>query len=99
MVPRLPPVCSTQREKESRCFASEIWRTTPVAASASGSIPFNRFRVIGPNFPRTRYSQDQTEFIMAMERYMRENRRPFPCWHEVLDVLKSLGYRKVDATG
>lgn len=36
-------------------------------------------------------------FMNAMERYKRENRRPFPTWSEVLEVLRSLGYRKVGA--
>jgi hypothetical protein len=40
-------------------------------------------------------SEDEVEFMMAMERYKRENRRPFPTWHEVLAVLRALGYRKV----
>ena len=48
------------------------------------------------NFPRSGYSDDEREFLMAMERYMREADRPFPCWHEVLRVLKSLGYRKIE---
>ena len=33
--------------------------------------------------------------MKAMDRYKRENRRPFPTWSEVLEVLRSLGYRKV----
>lgn len=44
--------------------------------------------------PGSNYSDDEREFIVAIERYKRENRRPFPAWHEVLAVLKSLGYRK-----
>ena len=36
------------------------------------------------------------EFMVAMERYKREAHRQFPAWHEVLRVLKSLGYRKVN---
>lgn len=43
------------------------------------------------------YTADEVEFIMAMERYMREANRPFPTWHEVLRVLKALGYRQVAA--
>jgi len=31
----------------------------------------------------------------AMDQYKRDNRRPFPTWSEVLEVLYSLGYRKV----
>jgi len=39
---------------------------------------------------------EQVEFGKAMERFKRERRRPFPTCSEVLEVLKSLGYRKVD---
>lgn len=44
------------------------------------------------------YTPDQIEFLKAMERYKRVRRRPFPTWHEVLEVLVSLGYRKVPET-
>lgn len=40
------------------------------------------------------YSPDEVEFLMAMDAYKRDNRRPFPTWREVLDVLLELGYRK-----
>ena len=43
---------------------------------------------------RTDYTEEETTFMMAMERYKREQRRPFPTCCEVLKVLKSLGYRK-----
>lgn len=41
------------------------------------------------------FTPDEVEFMMAMDKYKREKRRPYPTWHEVLAVLKSLGYRKV----
>jgi hypothetical protein len=47
------------------------------------------------NFPGSSFSEDEVEFMMAMERYKRKHRRPFPTWHEVLQVLLALGYRKV----
>lgn len=40
------------------------------------------------------YSDDEIEFMNAMDRYKREKRRPFPSWSEVLAVLVGLGYRK-----
>ena len=40
-------------------------------------------------------SQEQIEFLMAIEEYKRLNTRPFPTWTEVLDVIKALGYSKV----
>lgn len=39
-------------------------------------------------------SPDEVEFIEAVNRYKRDHGRPFPTWGEVLDVLKSLGYRR-----
>ena len=33
--------------------------------------------------------------MKAMDQYKRDNRRPFPTWSEVLEVLRALGYRKV----
>jgi hypothetical protein len=44
------------------------------------------------------YSDDDVQFLKAIERYKRENRRPYPTWAEVLAVLKSLGYRKAVPT-
>lgn len=41
-------------------------------------------------------TEEQFEFLLAMNEYKRVNRRPFPTWTEVLDVMKALGYRKVE---
>ena len=40
-------------------------------------------------------SDEQFDFLMAIDEYKRTNSRPFPTWTEVLDVIKALGYRKV----
>jgi len=40
-------------------------------------------------------TEEQFEFLMAINEYKRVNRRPFPSWSEVLDVMKALGYRKI----
>jgi len=40
-------------------------------------------------------TEEQFEFLMAINEYKKVNRRPFPSWSEVLDVMKALGYRKV----
>ncbi len=42
-------------------------------------------------------TDEQFEFVMAIDMYKRLNGRPFPTWTEVLEVLKQLGYRKVAA--
>lgn len=54
-----------------------------------------RRRLIDPTTCERDYSDEETEFMKAMDRYKRENRRPFPTWSEVLEVLRSLGYRRV----
>lgn len=38
---------------------------------------------------------EQFDFIMAIDDYKAANKRPFPSWTEVLDIIKALGYRKV----
>ena len=43
-------------------------------------------------------SDEQFEFVMAVDTYKRLNNRPFPTWTEVLEVIKQLGYRKVAAS-
>jgi len=39
---------------------------------------------------------EQFEFIMAIETYKKVNKRLFPTWTEVLEVIRQLGYRKVE---
>jgi hypothetical protein len=40
------------------------------------------------------YSSDEVEFMMALQRYKEQRRRPFPTTKEVLEVVRSLGYHK-----
>lgn len=40
-------------------------------------------------------TDEQFEFLMAIDEYKRQNQRPFPTWTEVLEVIKAVGYRKV----
>ena len=44
-------------------------------------------------------TDEQFEFLMAMNEYKRVNKRPFPTWTEVLDVMNALGYRRVAEPG
>lgn len=37
----------------------------------------------------------QFEFVMAIETYKKVNKKLFPTWTEVLEVMEQLGYRKV----
>src|SRR5437016_5420889 len=39
---------------------------------------------------------EQFEFVMAIETYKKVNKRMYPTWTEVLEVMNQLGYRKVE---
>jgi hypothetical protein len=54
-----------------------------------------RRRQIDPTTCERDYSDEEILFMKAMDQYKRDNRRPFPTWSEVLEVLRALGYRKV----
>ena len=76
-------------------------RTIPVAKDRRASNAAEkrrtseRRRLIDPTTCERDYNDDETDFMKAMDRYKRENRRPFPTWSEVLEVMRSLGYRLV----
>ncbi len=41
------------------------------------------------------YTDEELEFLKAIDRYKRSQNRPFPTWIEVLNVLRQLGWAKV----
>ena len=58
-------------------------------------IESEKRRMVDPVTFEKEYNGDEVAFMNAMDQYKRSNRRPFPTWSEVLEVLVSLGYRKV----
>ena len=54
-----------------------------------------RRRQIDPTTCERDYGDAEVEFMGAMDNYKRRSGRQFPTWSEVLEVLHSLGYRKV----
>jgi hypothetical protein len=40
---------------------------------------------------------EQFEFVMAIETYKKVNKRMYPTWTEILEVVQQLGYRKTNA--
>ena len=40
-------------------------------------------------------TDEQFDFLKAIQEYKAVNQRPFPTWTEVLEVINALGYRKV----
>ncbi len=87
-----PSSYPNDRRKRNIPVATDRRRATNAAEKRRTS---ERRRLIDPTTCERDYSDDETDFMKAMDRYKRENRRPFPTWSEVLEVLRSLGYRKV----
>jgi hypothetical protein len=54
-----------------------------------------RRRQVDPTTCERDYTDEEIIFMKAIDQYKRDNRRPFPTWSEVLEVLHALGYRKV----
>lgn len=54
-----------------------------------------RRRQIDPTTCERDYTDDEIEFMKALERYKRENGRQFPTCSEILEVIRGLGYEKV----
>jgi hypothetical protein len=46
-------------------------------------------------FPGSDYTDDEREFLIAIDRYKCSRHRPHPSWREVLQVLRALGWRKL----
>ncbi len=84
-----PELCVTERRAKDRRK-----RQIPVALERR-SGKGERRRQIDPTTCERDYDNDEIEFMKAMDQYKRENRRPFPTWSEVLEVLRAMGYRKV----
>ena len=55
-----------------------------------------RRRQIDPTTCERDYNDEEIDFMKAMDTYKRQSGRQFPTWSEVLEVLRSLGYRKVE---
>jgi hypothetical protein len=96
-----PEVLITDRRSGDRRGANDRRkRNIPVAVERRSGKDRRekgeRRRQVDPTTCERDYNDDEIIFMKAMDQYKRANRRPFPTWSEVLEVLRSLGYRKVE---
>lgn len=54
-----------------------------------------RRRQVDPTTCELDYTSEEVDFMSNMDLYKRLSGRQFPTWTEVLEVLHSMGYRKV----
>ncbi len=57
-----------------------------------------RRRQIDPTTCEREYTDEEVEFMHALEAYKRSSGRMFPTCSEVLEVLRGLGYEKITTT-
>jgi hypothetical protein len=57
----------------------------------------SRRRQIDPTTCEREYTDDELQFMHALDRYKRASGRMFPTCSEVLEVIRSLGYTKTGA--
>jgi hypothetical protein len=95
----VPDIVVTDRRGGDRRGSDRRKRTVAVATERrSGQDrrqPGERRRQVDPTTCERDYTQEEILFMKAMDQYKRDNRRPYPTWSEVLEVLRALGYRKV----
>jgi hypothetical protein len=96
----LPKVLVTDRRTTDRRRQDRRQQNIPVALERrKGSDRRElgeRRRQVDPTTCERDYNDEEIIFMKAMDQYKRDNRRPFPTWSEVLEVLHALGYRKVE---
>jgi hypothetical protein len=93
---------TVDRRRKERRGSSEPRQSgsAPAAAAVSHAgverrAKVERRRQIDPTTCERDYSEEQVDFMKAMDLYKRRSGRQFPTWSEVLEVLHNLGYRKV----
>jgi hypothetical protein len=95
----LPDVLVTDRRGGDRRGNDRRKRSVPVAVERRSGQDRRqqgeRRRQIDPTTCERDYNDEEIAFMKAMDQYKRDNRRPFPTWSEVLEVLHALGYRRV----
>lgn len=88
---------ANQRATDRRAGADRRKKQVPVAVDRrrTDRRTGERRRQIDPTTCERDYDVEEIEFMKAIDEYKRDFCRPFPTWSEVLEVAKSLGYRKV----
>jgi hypothetical protein len=95
---KVPEMAVTDRRDIDRRRSDRRKRSVPVATERrlqERRQQGERRRQVDPTTCERDYTDEEIVFMRAMDQYKRDNRRPFPTWSEVLEVLFSLGYRKV----
>ena len=87
-------IVTVDRRRGSR-REEAIVATIPKAAPQERRIKKQRRRQIDPTTCERDYSNDEMEFMHALDDYKRAAGRMFPTCSEILEVIRDLGYVRV----
>ena len=89
-----------RRSKGRRAVEPNAAETPPAAApQLERRQKVNRRRQIDPTTCERDYTDQEVEFMNALDIYKRKSGRMFPTCSEVLEVIHSLGYAKISPAG
>ena len=81
-------------------FRAEFENPTKASRRASHAArtraASGRRRLVDPTTCERDYSTAELEFMQAMQEYKQKSGRMFPTWSEILEVVRGLGYQKLD---
>jgi hypothetical protein len=90
----------TERRASDRRSGDRRQQDTPVAVErrqGQRREKVQRRRQIDPTTCERDYSNDEIEFMQALDNYKRANGRMFPTCSEILEVIRGLGYVRISA--
>lgn len=85
----------TQNRRNKEASEAEV---KAMVAAERRKDKVQRRRQIDPTTCERDYSNDEVEFMKALEQYKRTNGRMFPTCSEILEVIRSLGYVRTSTT-
>ena len=83
-------------DSEGRTLVNSTFQKKERRTTGERREKVDRRRQIDPTTCERDYSDQEVEFMNAMDDYKRRSGRQFPTWSEVLEVLRALGYRQVE---
>ena len=92
---------TNRREASDRRKAQDERRTAAIAVANERRTPserrekVNRRRQIDPTTCERDYTDQEVEFMHALDQYKRTSGRMFPTCSEILEVIRDLGYEKL----
>lgn len=87
-----------RRSKDRRAGAANEQQIKAIIAEEKKKNKVQRRRQIDPTTCERDYSNDEVEFMKALEQYKRTSGRMFPTCSEILEVIRALGYVKTSPT-